>query len=319
MNLLEVENLKIDFQLNGMQFSAVNTLSFSLKQGETLAFIGESGCGKSLSALSLLNLLPPSASLSKTTKIRFKDKDLHLLNQKEMEKIRGKEIGMVFQEPMTSLNPVYTIGYQLDEIFKIHLGFKKEQCQEHTLKALAKVHLPNPKQTYSSYPHQLSGGMRQRVMIGIATALSPSLLLADEPTTALDVTIQAQIMQLMEELNRQGQAILLISHNLMLVKSFAHRIAILYAGEIVEEAKAQDIFDNPLHPYTLGLLKSIPKLHSQERLNEIKGFVPSLQEIPQTSCRFYHRCPQKMPVCLQNHPQLKGESHKVRCFLHEKN
>lgn len=318
MSLLDVKNLRIDFRLNEKTFPAVNTLSFSMNQGETLSFIGESGCGKSLTALAVLKLLPPSAQLSKNSVIRFKDREIQDLSHPQMREIRGKGIGMVFQEPMTSLNPVYSIGFQVDEIFKAHTKIGTKEAKERTLEALKRVHLPDPEKVYQSYPHELSGGMRQRVMIGMATALNPDLLLADEPTTALDVTIQAQIMELLEELKSKGQAVLLISHNLMLVKSFAHRIAILYAGEIVEEAPAALLFENPLHPYTLGLLKAIPMPGLRERLNEIPGFVPSLEKIPQNRCRFYDRCPQRMKICFENPPQLKGESHQVRCFLHEK-
>ncbi|OHD07422.1 MAG: hypothetical protein A2Y41_01400 [Spirochaetes bacterium GWB1_36_13] len=321
MNILEIKNLEIGFYINQVYYPAVKTLNLDLPEGEVLALIGESGCGKSLSSLAALNLLPQNAVLSETSQILLKGNPLQNKSQKELSRIRGKEMGMVFQEPMTSLNPVLKIGKQLDEIFIHHYQFSKEEAKKESLNILKKVKLPNPEELYHLYPHHLSGGMRQRVMIGIAIACKPSLLIADEPTTALDVTIQAEIMNLFETLRSESGAILFISHNLMLVKDFSDRIAIMYLGEIVEMGKSQDIFKNPLHPYTEGLMKAIPKIGGNAILKEIPGTVPPLKKIAFHSCRFYERCDKKMKKCLEIHPELKEEeeSHFVRCLLYEKN
>lgn len=320
MALLEIEDLKISFGMEQGSFPAVNTLSLKVEGKQNFALIGESGCGKSVSALSILKLLPPNAKIDPSSKIFFQGRDLNSIGIEELRNIRGKEIGMVFQEPMSSLNPVFTIGKQLDEVFFIHLKSSKKEAKEKTLEILSRVKLPHPEKIYGLYPHELSGGMRQRVMIGMAIACSPSLLIADEPTTALDVTIQMEIMKLFERIQEKSRSILFISHNLLLVKEFSHQIAIMYLGEILEQADSEEIFRNPLHPYTKGLLKAIPRIGTTEKLNEIPGFVPSIQNIPVGSCRFYDRCDYKMPVCLQSHPELKGNSkHSVRCFLYEKN
>ncbi len=319
MSLLEVKNLKIEFFIDEGFFPAVNKVDLNVKNGEVLAIIGESGCGKSITSLSILNLLPTVALISNDSEVIFKGRDISKISEDEIGKIRGKEIGMVFQEPMTSINPVFTIGNQVNEIFRTHFKLKKSEAKEKSIEILRKVHLPEPEKIYSMYPHELSGGMRQRVMIGMAIACNPSLLIADEPTTALDVTIQAEIMKLFAELRDNKKSIIFISHNLLLVKSFAHRIIIMYLGEVVEETHTHEIFENPLHPYTIGLLKAIPYLGLNEKLNEIPGSVPSLKNIPQKICRFYDRCDKKFEKCKTAHPDLYNHNgHKVRCFLYEK-
>jgi len=320
--VLDIQKLKIDFYTEQGVFSAVNELSLTLEPGEVLALIGESGCGKSITALSILGLLPPAAQSDPQSKIVFQGKDLARASLLELEEIRGRQIGMVFQEPMTSLNPVFTIGNQVSEIFRKHLKIDKKAAKIKTLEILSRVQLPEPEKIYHQYPHELSGGMRQRVVVAMAVALNPALLIADEPTTALDVTIQAEIMRLFEDLKNHEQhetAVIFISHNLLLLKDFADRIAIMYLGEVVEEATTNDLFATPLHPYTQGLLAAIPYVGNEERLVDIPGTVPPLSQIPSNQCRFYERCSQRMARCLEAHPDFYGETeHRVRCYLYAK-
>lgn len=320
--VLDIKKLKINFYTEQGVFSAVNELSLTLKRGEVLALIGESGCGKSITALSILGLLPPAAECDPQSRILFQGKDLSRAVALELEEIRGRQIGMVFQEPMTSLNPVFTIGNQVSEIFRKHLNVDKKTAKAKALEILSRVQLPEPEKIYHQYPHELSGGMRQRVVVAMAVALNPALLIADEPTTALDVTIQAEIMRLFADLKNHEQhetAVIFISHNLLLLKDFADRIAIMYLGEVVEEASTEDLFAKPLHPYTQGLLAAIPYVGNEKRLVDIPGTVPPLSRIPLNQCRFYERCSRRMARCLEAHPEFYGEAeHRVRCYLYAK-
>jgi peptide/nickel transport system ATP-binding protein len=298
---------------------AVDGVSFSVGEGETLAIVGESGCGKSVTANSILRLIPePPGKIAGA--IRFAGKDLLQLSEHEMRRIRGKDIGMVFQEPMTSLNPVLSVGRQLRETLSVHEGLGRQAADDRAEEMLALVGIPEPRRRLSEYPHQLSGGMRQRVMIAIALACSPKLLIADEPTTALDVTIQAQILDLMRNLKqRVGAAIVLITHDLGVVAEVAERVMVMYAGRKVEEAPVADLFRSPRHPYTQGLLGAVPKLGSSlsgaaTRLAEIPGFVPSVKGRIQ-GCVFANRCPQATDLCRRLAPALalKAPGHVAAC------
>ncbi len=313
MELLKVSDLKAAFHLDRGDLLAVRGVSFSIHEGETLGLVGESGCGKSVSAFSVLKLISPPGEIT-GGEILWKGKDLISLDEKELRKIRGKEISMIFQEPMTSLNPVMTIGSQIAEVYRIHSGLSKKESLELACEMLGKVGIPDPEKRLNSYPHQFSGGMRQRVMTAMALAASPSLLIADEPTTALDVTIQAQIMKLLTDLRRErGMSMLLISHDLGLVSSSADRIAVMYAGEIVEYGPSEDVMKAPLHPYTQGLLKAVPSISGpRERLYTIPGTVPVLFTEPE-GCAFCSRCSQaddscwkqKVPLCTVNGRQVR--------------
>ena len=319
MPLLEVENLQTHFRTADAVNRAVDGVSFHVHEGETLAVVGESGCGKSVTAMSILRLIPePPGKIAGS--IRFKGRDLLKLSDREMRKIRGNEISMIFQEPMTSLNPVLSIGRQLTETLKLHQNLSAEAAEARALEMLNLVGIPEGKRRLSEYPHQLSGGMRQRVMIAIALACNPKLLIADEPTTALDVTIQAQILNLMRDLkSRVGAAIVLITHDLGIVAEFAERVLVMYAGRKVEEATVEDLFRAPRHPYTQGLLGAVPKLGSSldgtdTRLAEIPGLVPSLKQRIK-GCVFAGRCPQATQVCTEIAPALeeKAASHTAAC------
>jgi oligopeptide/dipeptide ABC transporter ATP-binding protein len=317
--LLEVKNLTTRFKNDDGIFTAVNGVSFYVNKGESVGIVGESGCGKSVTSMSIMRLLkiPPAIVEGE---VYFEGKELLTLPMNEMRSIRGNDIAMIFQEPMTSLNPVFTCGNQISEALILHQGLTKQQARERSIEMLRMVGIPLPEKRVDEYPHQLSGGMRQRVMIAMALACGHKLLIADEPTTALDVTIQAQIMELIKQLRQElGMALILITHDLGVVADMAHRVIVMYAGDIVEEAEVHDIFKKPLHPYTIGLLASIPKLegNKEEELPVIEGVVPSPAEMPE-GCRFGPRCAHCMEKCVaQRPPMVELENgHRVRCWLH---
>lgn len=301
--VLEVSDLNIQFPIDGIYYSAVEKLSFFIQEGETLGLVGESGCGKSVTSLAIMRLLNRGARVR--GQVKFQGQDLLALPHSAMSNIRGNKISMVFQEPMTSLNPVLQIGYQVSETLIRHKGLTKRQAAAETLALLARVGLPRPRDVAVSYPHQLSGGMRQRVMIAIAVACSPTLLIADEPTTALDVTMQAQILHLMQGLAVENRmAILFITHDLGVVAHMCNRVAVMYAGRIVEHGFVRQIFHNPCHPYTVGLLNSVPKIDGERRrLQPIPGHVPSLRDMP-AGCKFKPRCPDPECLCRDREPDL---------------
>lgn len=315
--MLAIENLETSFTQSGKKVTVVKDISLSIEPGETLGVVGESGCGKSVTSLSIMQLLGRNAEM--TGSIRFNETDLLRLNEKEMQAIRGNQIAMIFQEPMTSLNPLHKVGKQISEPLRHHLSLSKHLAKERTIQLLKEVGIPRPDEIYHEYPHQLSGGMRQRVMIAMAMACNPRLLIADEPTTALDVTIQAQILELMKKVREEhGTSILLITHDLGVVAEMCHRVIVMYAGQVVEEAEVNSLFANPKHPYTIGLMKSVPSVTDDEdRLEAIPGAVPSLAEMPQ-GCRFAPRCGQAMPICEQKNPELLSVSdkHQCRCWLY---
>jgi peptide/nickel transport system ATP-binding protein len=320
--LLEVEDLRTYFFTRDGIVRAVDGVSFSVANGETLAVVGESGCGKSVTSLSILRLIPSPPGRIVSGTIRFSGRDLSTLSDAEMRHIRGNEISMIFQEPMTSLNPVLTVGRQIGETLRLHEGLGAKEARERTEAMLRLVHIPEPARRLRQYPHELSGGMRQRVMIAMALACSPNLLIADEPTTALDVTIQAQILDLMRELKaKTGAAIVLITHDLGVVAEMAQRVVVMYAGRKVEEAPVEALFARPRHPYTLGLLASVPRLGSSimpgraPRLADIPGTVPSLREaIP--GCPFAPRCAFATEICTRAMPPFEpkdGPLHAAAC------
>jgi peptide/nickel transport system ATP-binding protein len=318
--LLAVEDLRTHFRTIDGIVRAVDGVSFTIGGGETLAIVGESGCGKSVTSMSILRLIqePPGKI---TGRVVFDGRNLLELSEREMRRIRGNAISMIFQEPMTSLNPVLTVGRQIGETLRLHQGMDEKQAEARAVEMLELVHIPEAKRRVREYPHQLSGGMRQRVMIAMALACTPRLLIADEPTTALDVTIQAQILDLMRELkSKLGSAILLITHDLGVVAEMAERIVVMYAGRKVEEASARDLFATPRHPYTQGLLGAVPKLGSslggdgRSRLAEIPGIVPSLKK-PIVGCAFAGRCPAVTEICRSVAPavEAKAAGHLVAC------
>jgi oligopeptide/dipeptide ABC transporter ATP-binding protein len=318
--LLAIRELITRFHTMDGIVNAVDGVDLDLFEGETVGLVGESGCGKSVTALSILQLLrcPPAEIVGK---IFFHDKNLLDLGQEGIRKIRGKAISMIFQEPMTSLNPVLTIGEQISEAIRLHQGMKGPEAWRWAEQMLQMVQIPSPRQRAKDYPHKLSGGMRQRAMIAMALSCNPQLLLADEPTTALDVTIQAQILSLMVKLKEDFKtSILLITHDLGIISEMASRVAVMYAGKIVEEAPVRELFKNPRHPYTRGLLGSVPvigkKAQTGRRLQEIPGMVPSPLEMP-AGCRFHPRCPSAMPVCSEHEPRIAqlGEHRRVQCWL----
>ena len=304
MALLEVDNLQTHFRTPEGINRAVDGVSFHVNEGETLAIVGESGCGKSVTSMSLMRLIaePPGKIAGS---IRFQGKDLLQLSEREMRAIRGNDISMIFQEPMTSLNPVLTVGRQIGETLRMHQGLDKQAAEARAIEMLNLVGIPEPVRRVREYPHQLSGGMRQRVMIAMALACNPKLLIADEPTTALDVTIQAQILNLLRDLKqRLGMAILLITHNLGIIGDMADRVAVMYAGQIVELAPAGELVRRPLHPYTRALMQSVPRLQGgKDRLSAIPGTVPRIGNFPK-GCRFYPRCPSARPECESQMPPL---------------
>ena len=321
--LLEVRKLTTSFFTEDGVVHAVDKVSFSVGKGESVALVGESGSGKSVTAMSIMRLL---AAAGKVTggEILFRGKNLLALSEKEMRHVRGNDIAMVFQEPMTSLNPVFKIGEQVAEAIRIHRNVGRKEAWKQAGDMLDLVAIPDPIRRLDDYPHNLSGGMRQRVMIAMALSCDPELLIADEPTTALDVTIQAQIMEILAKLQKQlGLAVLLITHDLGVVAEFCRRVMVMYTGRIVEEALSTDLFGAPKHPYTEGLLKSLPNplrdanSASPPRLATIPGMVPDLKSLP-AGCKFNPRCPYVMPICLGNEParMIVGDRHDARCYLH---
>ncbi len=321
--LLEVDDLHTQFFTPGGVIRAVDGVSYHLKAGETLGVVGESGCGKSVTALSILRLVASPPGRITGGAIRFEGRNLLDLSEHEMEAIRGNDISMIFQEPMTSLNPLYTAGHQIAEAIGLHQGLSRKDAMHGAVDMLRRVSIPEPERRAQSYPHQLSGGMRQRVMIAMALSCNPKVLIADEPTTALDVTIQAQILELMRELReRLGTAMILITHDLGVVAENADRVVVMYAGRKVEEAAVDELFDNPGHPYTVGLLGSIPQLDKaalaktkRQRLTEIKGMVPSLANLP-PGCTFAARCGLATDQCRTTYPPLEMHrpEHWVACW-----
>jgi peptide/nickel transport system ATP-binding protein len=318
--LLEVEDLKTHFFTRDGVVRAVDGVSFTIQPGETLALVGESGCGKSVTSLSIMRLIASPPGRTVAGSIRFNGRDLLGLTERAMRDVRGNEISMIFQEPMTSLNPVLTVGRQISEALVLHRGLPRAEAMARAIEMLRMVNIPEPARRASEYPHQMSGGMRQRVMIAMALACDPKLLIADEPTTALDVTIQAQILDLMRALKEKtGAAILLITHDLGVVAEMAQRVVVMYAGRKVEEARVFDLFDRPRHPYTRGLMKSIPRLGGGQavgkRLAEIPGMVPSLRE-PIAGCAFAERCAHAVERCRVEAPPLeaKAQGHTVACW-----
>ena len=305
--LLSVENLVTQFSTSSGIVRAVDGVTWDVNEGETVALVGESGCGKSVSALSIMRLVSEPAGRIVSGRILFKGRDLRTLSEEEMRRVRGREIGMVFQEPMTSLNPVLTIGRQLTEGLEIHLGMTRDQARTRAIELLGMVGIPDPARRLKQYPHQFSGGMRQRMMIAMALACDPKLILADEPTTALDVTIQAQILELMKDLSRRlGVAMLIITHNLGVVARYADRVNVMYAGRIIEQASARELYSNPRHPYTYGLLRSVPRLDEprRERLAPIEGQPPDLTRLPR-GCSFVPRCRWRVERCEVEAPPLR--------------
>ncbi|HEV3157830.1 MAG TPA: ABC transporter ATP-binding protein [Candidatus Baltobacteraceae bacterium] len=319
MALLEVSDLRVSFRTDDGNVRAVNGLSYAVEAGSTLGIVGESGSGKSVNALSIMRLIPTPGRVDGGT-IRLRGKDLLEKSERDMRKIRGKEIAMIFQDPMTSLNPVLTIGSQISEAVELHLGLSKPDARLKTIEMLRLVHIPLPEKRIDEYPHQLSGGMRQRVMIAMALSCNPVVLIADEPTTALDVTIQAQILELMNELQiRTGTAILLITHDLGVVAETCRNVLVMYAGNLVEYGSTEQIFAEPKHPYTMGLLNSLPRLDEKERkrLRPIEGQPPNLLHLPK-GCAFAPRCAYRMPICDEEVPAYDfGGGHVARCFLYD--
>jgi len=318
--ILSVKNLTTSFETEQGWLKAVEQVSFDLYPGETLGIVGESGCGKSVTSKSIMRLLPDfGARLTSETQILYEDRDLSRLNEAEMREVRGNQIAMIFQDPMTALNPVFTVGWQIDEALKYHTQLDTNQRQAKALEMLQLVEIPQPEQRLKEYPHQLSGGMRQRVMIAIALCCEPKILIADEPTTALDVTIQAQILNLMRSLQEKlNTALILVTHDLGVVAEICDRVLVMYAGEVVESADIESIFNSPKHPYTEALLKSLPGeafTSRHQKLPVIEGMVPSLHQLP-PGCRFQPRCPFAQEKCQQEHPDCEQQSgsNLVRCF-----
>lgn len=318
--ILQIENLQTHFITDRGQIPAVDGIDITIHKGEIVGIVGESGCGKSVTSLSVMRLIPTPPGKIVGGAIRFKGEDLVAVSEKRMRELRGNEIAMIFQEPMTSLNPVYTIGDQIGEAVRLHMKVNKREAIQHAIEMLKKVGIPRAEAIVKEYPHQLSGGMRQRVMIAMAMACNPELLIADEPTTALDVTIQAQILDLMRKLNEESHtAIMMITHDLGVVAEMCHRVVVMYAGNVVEEGDVRTILKEPKHPYTIGLLQSIPKMDdSKERLYSIPGNVP-LPGSLKAGCRFAPRCEHATDKCHAQMPALKtvGEGHRSRCWLND--
>lgn len=316
--LLEVKNLRTCFFTEDGVKYAVDGIDFSIDSGKTLCIVGESGCGKSITSLSILRLVPSPSGKIVEGSIKFNGEELLTKTETEMCEIRGNKISMVFQEPMTSLNPVYTIGFQLMEVYSQHQHLNKQDAYSKSVEMLTMVGISAPEQRMNQYPHQLSGGMRQRAMIAMALACNPLLLIADEPTTALDVTIQAQILELMKDLKEKlNTSILLITHDLGIVADMAEDVLVMYAGKVMEYSDVYSVFYNPLHPYTIGLINSIPRLDKPtDRLHVINGMVPNLLNLP-AGCKFAPRCDKALPVCHEKEPLLTDiDGHQVRCWLY---
>ena len=315
--ILSVKDLQVDFLIGKSALTAVHDIEFSVRKGHTLAIVGESGCGKSVTATSLMRLLPKETSKIAKGTVLFDGKDLISLREKEMREIRGKRMSMIFQDPMTALNPVHTIGKQMVEMYRTHMKISKKDAFQKGVNMLELVGIPLPEQRMREFPYQLSGGMRQRVMIAMALSCNPDLLIADEPTTALDVTIQAQILDLMKKLKEElHTAVLLITHDMGVVTEMADEVMVMYAGEVVEYGNLEDIFDHPSHPYTRGLLKAIPRLDTDDsqELYMIEGVVPALNEYG-SGCRFANRCPYAKETCRDHEIALQTLDgvHSVRC------
>lgn len=315
--ILEVQNLKTYFHTDAGLSKAVNDVSFSVERGKTLGIVGESGCGKSITSLSIMGLVETPPGEIAGGKILFDGEDLLQKNDNQMREIRGKKIAMIFQEPMTSLNPVFTIGQQIIEALMLHEKMTKQQARQKGIEMLELVKIPLAKKRFDEYPHQLSGGMRQRVMIAMALCCSPELLICDEPTTALDVTIQAQILDLINELKEKtGTSVMMITHDLGVIAEVADDVMVMYAGKVVEHATCDQIFEEPMHPYTFGLMNCIPKLDDDDtkELSVIEGMVPSFDDMPK-GCAFSPRCPHARELCRQEMPELSEvRGRKVRCF-----
>ena len=324
--LLEVKNLKTHFNTDKGVVKAVDGVTFDIIEGKTLGVVGESGCGKSITAMSVMRLIDRNGGIVDGT-IMYNGQDLAQIKMDDMRKIRGNDISIIFQEPMTSLNPVFRIGDQIVEAIKLHQDLSKEEAHDKAVSMLKLVGIPRAERVVYDYPHQLSGGMRQRAMIAMALACDPKILIADEPTTALDVTIQAQILALMNDLKvKTNTAIMLITHDLGVVAQMADDVIVMYSGKVVESAEVKELYGNPKHPYTQGLLDSIPDVKSEKkRLNSIEGVVPNPMELPK-GCYFAPRCKFAMDKCWEQEPgvyfidkEINGENHKVKCFLYEEN
>ena len=324
MPLLEIQGLKTHFKTDDGWLHAVDGVDLSVNAGETVGVVGESGCGKSVTAMSVMRLVPMPPGRFAGGQILWQGRDLLTLPDDEMRRIRMKEIAVVFQEPMTSLNPVYTIGDQIGEALRLHEGLSKKDATDRAIQMLKRVHIPTPERRVHDYPHQFSGGMRQRAMIAMALSCGPALLIADEPTTALDVTIQAQILELLNDLKAEfGMAVMLITHAMGVVAEVAQRVVVMYAGKVVEEARVEDLFAKPRHPYTQGLIRSIPRIDTaasakahKVRLQTIAGTVPKMIE-PGPGCRFAARCKHAIPDCTAATPPLRtvAPGHRVACIL----
>lgn len=319
-SLLQIKNLKTCFYTSDGIVKAVDDVSWEVAPGEVIGLVGESGCGKSVTALSILRLIPDPPGKIVAGEILFKQKNLMSLSLEEMRKIRGNDISMIFQEPMTSLNPVFTIGAQIAEAIQLHQKLNKKAALEKSIEMLKLVGIPSPEKRAKEYPHELSGGMKQRAMIAMALSCNPKILIADEPTTALDVTIQAQILDLMLKMKDEFNAsIVLITHDLGVIAEMAQQVVVMYAGKVMEQADVNEIFENPLNPYTQGLLNSLPKMDTahKQKLNTIPGIVPSLYDLPK-GCKFSPRCSYVMEVCQESEPGLVEvvPGHFSRCWLH---
>jgi peptide/nickel transport system ATP-binding protein len=316
--LLNVENLSLSLKKDGSYLKILDNVSFQVEKGETLGIVGESGCGKSMTALSIMKLLPDKAKIE--GKINLEKDDITKLSKKQLEKIRGNQISMIFQDPLTSLNPLHTVGKQIGEALYLHTDLSKTARKQRAIDLLKEVGLPRAEEIVNEYPHQLSGGMRQRVMIAIAMACNPRLLICDEPTTALDVTVQAQILELMNKLKQiNDMGIIMITHDLGVVAEVCDRVIVMYAGKVVEQGIAEELFSNPKHPYTIGLLQSIPKLGERKnQLGSIPGTVPSPKNMP-AGCRFADRCNKAMDICKVKQPSTVevGLEHTTACWLYE--
>ncbi|MEW9501607.1 ABC transporter ATP-binding protein [Jeotgalibacillus marinus] len=317
--LLEIKNLQTGFKIGKGYYNAVEKVSFKVDRRKIIGIVGESGCGKSVMSLSVMQLLPNEIAKVRGGEIKFEGRNLEKLSEREMNQIRGKEISMIFQEPMTALNPVFTIGYQLQEVLLNHEKISKKEARLKSIALLRSVGIPRPKKIVEEYPHQLSGGMRQRVIISMAIACQPKLLIADEPTTALDVTVQAQILDLLKNIQEvNDMSIIMITHDLGVVAEICDEVIVMYAGKIIEQTDVTTLFEDPKHPYTELLMGAIPKMDGKkDTLTTIEGLVPSIQQMPQVGCRFANRCPKAMPECLTTTPQLveNEPGHAVACLF----
>ncbi len=321
-NILEVKDLKTYFYTSDGVVKAVDGINLSLKRGRLLGIVGESGCGKSMTAMSILNLVPQPPGKIVSGEILYEGKDILKLKESEMRTIRGAKISMIFQEPMTALNPVFTVGEQIAEALRVHKGMSRREAMDKAAELLSLVNIPSARDRIKDYPHQLSGGMRQRVMIAMAISCSPSIVIADEPTTALDVTVQAQVLDLLMQLmEKMGMSMILITHDLGVIAEAANDVAVMYAGRIVEYTSTEDLFAAPTHPYTEGLLNSIPRFNKKkrERLKAIPGVVPRLLDLPE-GCKFYGRCGIAIDRCKKEEPLLKetAKGHLARCWVRER-